>query len=251
MKTVVGLFDTMEQVNKAAFDLESAGITHNDISVVVNNMSGQYVAKPDVMPDESTNHAIEHDALVGAEIGGVAGLLIGLTSLTIPGIGWAAGVGWFWMMLTGAAFGALAGGLVGGLTRLGVMPEDAASYIEGVRRGGQLVVVRVRDEMADNVAWIMSTNGAVKLDERAEQYRREGLNPTATASDAALAPSMPQPITAKVAPVTSSSAATPEVAYGEHISRSTDNEAVDGTPEPWDVPATDDRVGDKTVEKVR
>ena len=44
MKTIVGLFDTFDEAKKAATDLESAGIGHNDISIVANNESGQYAA---------------------------------------------------------------------------------------------------------------------------------------------------------------------------------------------------------------
>ena len=74
MKTIVGLFDTMEQAKKAALDLEAAGIAHNDISLVANNESGQHAAHTTATAAPTVSgHAIGHDAVVGAEIGGGCG----------------------------------------------------------------------------------------------------------------------------------------------------------------------------------
>ncbi len=181
MKTVVGLFDTFEQARKAAQDLENARISHDDISIVANNEGGQYAANPSTTTTEDTSeyrgHAIGHDAVVGAEIGGVAGLLIGMTGLAIPGLGWIATAGWLGGLLLGAGTGAVIGGLVGALTNVGVPEEDAYHYNEAVRRGGVLLAVRAQDDRAGEVATILGNDGAVNIDERAEQFRNEGTLP--------------------------------------------------------------------------
>ena len=44
MKTVVGLFDTYAHAESASHDLENAGIPHNDISLVANNIGLMWVA---------------------------------------------------------------------------------------------------------------------------------------------------------------------------------------------------------------
>lgn len=180
MKTVIGLFDDMEQAKKAALDLEQSGIPHNDISIVANNEGGRFAPTSDASVPQTTHtgHAIGHDALVGAEIGGVAGLLMGITGFAIPGLGWIAGAGWLMATILGAGTGAVIGGLVGALTDVGVPEEDAAHYNEGVRRGGILLAVRAQDAVAHNVAQILSDDGAVNIDERAEQYKQEGFLPT-------------------------------------------------------------------------
>jgi len=177
MKTVVGLFDDMADAKRAALDLEAAGIAHDDISLVANNEGGRYAstdtttgtAEPTV-----TGHAVGHDAVVGAEVGGVAGLLLGLTGLAIPGLGWIAGAGWLMGMLLGAGTGAVVGGLIGALTHVGVPHEDAAHFTEGVRRGGTLLAVKAADDMAPRVADILGSAGAVNIDERAAEYARTG-----------------------------------------------------------------------------
>lgn len=176
MKTIVGLFDDMAEAKKAAHDLEAAGVAHSDISFVANNEGERHVANT-TAPTVS-GHAIGHDAVIGAEIGGVAGLLLGLTAFAIPGLGWIAGAGWLMGMIYGAGTGAVVGGLVGALTHIGVPAEDAAHYNEGVRRGGTLLAVKAEDSLAATVAQILGAVGAVNIDERAAQYKQEGFLPT-------------------------------------------------------------------------
>jgi len=180
LKTVVGLFDDWAQAKKAALDLETAGVPHDDISLVANNEGGKYAPTDDgsTPATTTTGHAIGHDALVGAEIGGVAGLLLGLTGFAIPGLGWIAGAGWLMGMLMGAGTGAVIGGLVGALSSVGVPEEDAAHYTEGVRRGGILLAVKAQDNMAHQVAQIIGDDGAVNIEERAAQYKQDGFLPS-------------------------------------------------------------------------
>jgi len=171
----------MEQAKRAAIDLESAGIPHEDISIVANNEGGKYAPVVDsTTSTDYTGNAIGQDALVGAGIGGVAGLLLGITGFAIPGFGWVAGAGWLMTTLLGAGTGAVIGGLVGSLTAVGVPAEDAANYTEGVRRGGILLAVRASDEVAHRAAQILGDDGAVDIDERAEQFRQGGFTPATT-----------------------------------------------------------------------
>ena len=172
MKTVVGLFDNFAQARSAAVELERMGLSHNDISVLANNESGAHGANTPA--EHGTGHAITHDAGVGAEIGGVLGLLAGLSLFVIPGLGFIAGAGWLAGMMTGAGIGAVAGGLVGALTHVGVPATDAAYYNEGVRRGGTLIAVRADDASVSSIAQVLGTHGAVNIEERAATYRADG-----------------------------------------------------------------------------
>jgi hypothetical protein len=134
MKTVIGLFDNFAQARDAVHALESAGISVNDISIVANKppdvQSSIAFAPP---AEETTGQTIRHDAVLGAEVGGVAGLIIALAGLAVPGFGWAVGAGWLWAIIAGVGIGAISGGLVGGLTSVGVPKEEASYYEEGVR----------------------------------------------------------------------------------------------------------------------
>jgi uncharacterized protein (TIGR02271 family) len=70
----------------------------------------------------------------------------------------------------GEVFDARTGG-----DRLGALPqEDAALLTEGFRRGGGVVRVDVPDDRFEAVAEALEASGAVDLDEREAQWRREG-----------------------------------------------------------------------------
>lgn len=174
MKTVVGLFDDYNQAKNAALEVERAGVSHNDISVLANNETEVHGRRDAIDTHSTMGHAVTKDAGVGAEIGGVLGLLAGLSLFVIPGLGFIAGAGWLAGMLTGAGIGAVAGGLVGVLTHVGVPATDAAYYTEGVRRGGTLVAIRAEDSAASGIARILNSAGAVNIEERAASYRSEG-----------------------------------------------------------------------------
>jgi hypothetical protein len=171
MKTVIGLFDDFMQAKNAAVELERMGVSPNDISVLANNETGNYISSGS---EHGMGHAVTRDAGAGAEIGGVLGLLAGLSLFAIPGLGFIAGAGWLAGMFTGAGIGAVAGGLVGMLTHLGVPATDAAYYNEGIRRGGVLFVVRTGNAAASNIGQLLNRAGAVNINERANIYRREG-----------------------------------------------------------------------------
>ena len=175
MKTIVGLFDDFAQARSAAVELERMGVSHNDISVLANNEAGAHGDNSAIPTEHGMGHAITKDAGVGAEIGGVVGLLAGLSLFVIPGLGFLAGAGWLAGMFTGAGIGAVAGGLVGVLASVGVPSTDAAYYNEGVRRGGTLIAVRAEDASASNLAQVLNAHGAVNIEERANMYRSEGL----------------------------------------------------------------------------
>ncbi len=174
MKTVVGLFDDFATAKSAALEVERLGITHNDVSVLANNETEAHGANV-AAEGHGMGHAITKDAGVGAEIGGVLGLIAGLGLFAIPGLGWVAGAGWLAGMFTGAGVGAVIGGLIGVLVGAGVPNEHAAYYNEGVRRGGTIVAVRADDTNANSIAQTLSSFGAVNIEERGSLYRNEGL----------------------------------------------------------------------------
>ena len=180
MKTIVGLFDGMAEAKQAAHDLEAAGVAESDISLIAGNEGGRYAATDEGAQPVITSAGsfVGHDAKVGAEVGGVTGLLIGLTGFMIPGVGWLAGAGWLVATILGAGTGAVIGGLTGALADVGVPEEDAGHYNEGVRQGGILIAVRADDSMAPRVAQILGNKGAVNIDERAARYQQENGTPS-------------------------------------------------------------------------
>jgi hypothetical protein len=215
MKTVVGLFDDFQQAKKAALDLETAGISHDAISIVTNNEKGQYAATTPRATTEDPGY-IGAETATGAVAGGVVGLLVGLAPFLVPGLGFIAAAGWLTMTLAGAGIGAVVG-LAGSLIHAGVPHEEAHYYSEGVRRGGTLLVVKAAEEMTGQVAQIMKDDGAADINARAAQWRQEGYLPP---------PQSPQTIPAGIqqSPQTVTSGAPAGTSqWGmEHASRSND-----------------------------
>jgi uncharacterized protein (TIGR02271 family) len=168
-KTVIGLFDRMDDARQVVQALIDHGFERDDISLV-SRQEGEYVTE---RGDERTSGAAV-GAGAGAALGGISGLLVGLGALAIPGIGPVIAAGPLVTTLAGAGLGATAGGIIGALTDLGVPEEEAHYYAEGVRRGGVLVAVDTDDRRADHAAEIMERAGAIDVDERAMQWRQSG-----------------------------------------------------------------------------
>jgi len=173
MKTIVGTYDNIQTAYSVANDLISAGYSRNDISVVANDAKSEYAPYLDANYVDSTDD-VAKGAGLGAAIGGLGGLLVGLGALAIPGVGPVIAAGPLLAALTGAGVGAVTGGIVGALVDLGIPDEDAHIYSEGLRRGHILVIAQVPDASANAVTRIMERPGLVDLHRQADSWRASG-----------------------------------------------------------------------------
>lgn len=182
-KTVVGLFDDVQEAQAVVEELMAEGFNRDDISIVAKSVSdtemtgGTSSGMRDNDADDTASGAAS-GAGTGALLGGAAGLLLGLGSLAIPGVGPILGAGPVAAALAGAGIGAAAGGLIGALTNAGVPEEEAGYYTEGVRRGHTLITVTADDAMADAAADIMERHNVVDIDERVSEWRQGGWSGT-------------------------------------------------------------------------
>lgn len=164
-RTIARLFDDYADAAHAVRELEYCGIPRDDISLVANNADNRIVAgsrETEAVP------GAEIGAGVGAVAGGGAGVLAGLGLLAIPGVGPVVAAGWLVALAVGAAGGAAAGGLLGGLIGAGVSNENAHLLVEGVRRGGTLLTVRVPEERVAEVDAVLDRNAVDPASRRAE-----------------------------------------------------------------------------------
>jgi hypothetical protein len=182
-KTIVALYDDYSEAQQAVRDLESAGFTRDDISIVANDADSRYGGSATTgAEDQATGdggHGSEGagtGATIGTVIGGGAGLLAGLGLLAIPGVGPVVAAGPIVATITGAGVGAAAGGLLGGLVGMGVPEEHAHAYAEGVRRGGALVTVRLDENRVDAATDILERHSPADVDERSTSWRQSGWN---------------------------------------------------------------------------
>jgi hypothetical protein len=175
------LYDDYSAASQAVRDLEAAGLSSRDISIVASNADNWYKGQN----ARSDLHDKDHDGVddraegagagagIGAVVGGAAGVLAGLGIMAIPGIGPVVAAGWLAATAAGAVAGGAAGGIIGALTQAGVSKDEAHVYAEGVRRGGTLVTARVPDGERSRYEAILD-RAAVNIRDRADAYRREG-----------------------------------------------------------------------------
>lgn len=159
-KTVVGLFHDRDEAESTLEDLVQAGIPRPEISVIAKGETMQ--AAPDSGP-------LDTGAGAGAAIGGIAGLVLGLGALAIPGIGPILAAGPIVAALTGAGIGAAAGGLLGALSHMGVPEDEANFYAEAIRHGSTLISVHVvNDDQARQALKVLNRHGAIDAEEQEE-----------------------------------------------------------------------------------
>ncbi len=185
MKTVIGLFDSLREAQNATRDLISAGYSRDDIGLLASDATGEWsrykasnlegVPRMETLEGAApTSEEISSRVGTGTMVGGLGGMLVGLTELAIPGIGWVAAVGALATTLFGAGVGAAAGGLFASAEKLGVPKDKIGYYTEAVRRGGILVLVRAAGKRIDEAMAILGRNQAVDIEKRAEEWRAEG-----------------------------------------------------------------------------
>jgi hypothetical protein len=169
-KTVTALYENYPKANSAVQDLVNHDFQRDDISL----MAQEALTKDDVRLLEEAMSGVPTGLGLGAAIGVVGGLVLGLSALTIPGIGPVIVGGTLIAALVGAGVGVAAGGIIGALVDMGVPDEEAHYYAEGVRRGGVLVMVRAADDVAERAASVLATHDPIDFTQRVEEWRQSG-----------------------------------------------------------------------------
>jgi hypothetical protein len=136
-KAVMCIVQTVSQAESVVAQLQGAGFSNNDISVLFPDKQGS----KDFAHAHSTKAPEGAIAGVGAggAIGGTLGLLAGIGALAIPGFGPFIAAGPLMAALSGAAAGATVGGVTGALVGMGI-PEIEAKRYEGKIKGGNMLV---------------------------------------------------------------------------------------------------------------
>ena len=142
-KSIVGIAKNRLDVETAVADLRASGIAATDISVLVPDSGG--IPETGTVKATKAPEGAATGAVAGGVTGGAIGLLAGVGSLAIPGLGPFIAAGPIMAALSGAAVGATAGGMIGALTGLGIPELEAKLYEHRIKKGGYLVAVHVND----------------------------------------------------------------------------------------------------------
>ncbi|QTD42757.1 general stress protein [Sporosarcina sp. Te-1] len=140
---VFGVYENEQQAAEAVAELKSKGYTTEEISVVGKHIKELSAITQEVKPS-TTDGAIAGAATGGAI--GIAGLLVGLSTVLVPGFGAVLAAGPILTTIGGAVVGAntQAGGLKHALMEVGVPDDEAERYSSDVEDGKILVLVHSR-----------------------------------------------------------------------------------------------------------
>jgi hypothetical protein len=136
---VFGIYKTVGHAERAVETLTTAGFANNDISVLLTDAqtSHDFAHEKNTKAPEGTAAGVT----TGGIIGGTLGLLAGLGTLAIPGIGPLIAAGPIVAALAGLGVGGAAGGIIGALVGMGIPEYEAKRYEGLVKNGGVLLSV--------------------------------------------------------------------------------------------------------------
>jgi hypothetical protein len=130
---VTGIYDSLAKAEEAVHILHRAGFPAGQISLVAAGLEG----KPEIVKELSRGDDSAHDAAIGAGLGGVLGLLGGVTIATVLGLSAVFLVG----PIGGAVVGSAVGAFLGGMGGWGVHEQQIRHYEACVKNGKVLVIL--------------------------------------------------------------------------------------------------------------
>lgn len=148
MQRVTAIFASHEDAVRAAERVKEEGLRTSDISIITNDKT-----------NDTSNDQISRGTISGGVLGGAAGLLLGLGTIAIPGLGMIAAAG----PIAGLLSGAVTGGIVGAMIDLGIPQEKSEEYEQDIKEGNTLWSMEVEEEHAESVRQILRECGAHKF----------------------------------------------------------------------------------------
>jgi hypothetical protein len=136
---VFGIYPTIGHAERAVDSLVGHGFSNSDVSVLLpdNQSSKEFAHEKHTKAPEGTTTGVT----AGGVIGGTIGLLAGIGTLAIPGVGPFIAAGPIMAALAGLGVGGAVGGLVGALAGMGIPEYEAKRYVGRVKDGGVLLSV--------------------------------------------------------------------------------------------------------------
>ncbi|MBO3462430.1 general stress protein [Aetokthonos hydrillicola Thurmond2011] len=162
-KRAFGVFSSRTEAENALTKLRDAGFNMSQVSVVAKDAERE----GDIAGVEMQEHLSEKAAgaaIKGAAMGGITGLIVGLGTLTIPGLAPILLVGEVATTVATAVAGAGIGSLLGALTSLGIPEERATVYNQRVSTGDYLVIVDGSEQELRHAEDTLRSSGIQEFD---------------------------------------------------------------------------------------
>jgi hypothetical protein len=139
-KNIVGVYEIEQNAILAIGNLVKQGYTTKEICVIGQNVKKVTEERDAIVEDTSARGAV-----LGETLGGVIGLLAGIGTLTIPGIGPIVAAGPIATSLLGALSGGGLEELYDALIGLGIPKEEAKYYWNSVKEGKILILAKKKE----------------------------------------------------------------------------------------------------------
>ncbi|BAU67200.1 signal transduction histidine kinase [Stanieria sp. NIES-3757] len=163
-KRAVGLFYSRDEAEAALRALKNDGFDMKRVNLIARD-ANRVTENVDLNYNEGNNapEGAGAGASTGAVLGGLGGLLVGLGTLAIPGVGPIIVAGEaataLATTLAGAGIGAAAGGIIGGLVGLGIPDEKARIYSDRVAGGSYLLMINGSESGLARAKTILRSSG--------------------------------------------------------------------------------------------
>lgn len=173
MRTVIALFDDFADAHRALHALVDDGFDRQFISLVARDVYGAYQKTMTEMEAAAEQDNTEGNASIAEMLSGLNGLLDGIIVRPAPGIGSTMIAGPLSKTAGQAGTEAATEALLDALSELGVPTETAEEYLEGVRRGGTLLVTQVEDRRTGGAVDILDRHNPAELQQRVQNWRAQ------------------------------------------------------------------------------
>jgi len=166
-KSVFGIYNSREAVERTVDTFLKSGFTTSDISVLLpENLGGKPIA---THKDTKAPEGATAGGAGGAVVGGTLGLLAGIGALAIPGLGPFIAAGPIMAALAGMGVGGAVGGVVGALVGMGIPEYEAKRYEGRIQKGGILLSVHCdTSDQIKRAKEIMKNTGAEDISSTGE-----------------------------------------------------------------------------------
>jgi hypothetical protein len=165
-KAVFGIYASADQAERAVDALIEDGFSSADVSVLMpdTRSTREFAHHKDTKAPEGTAAGVT----AGGVVGGTLGVLAGLGTLAIPGLGPLLAAGPIVAGLAGLGAGGAVGGFIGALVGMGIPEYEARRYEGHVKDGGILLsvhcaspgdVLRAREILTDSGAADIASSG--------------------------------------------------------------------------------------------
>lgn len=136
---VFGIYKSVGQAERAVDQLNAVGFTYDSISALLpdNQSSREFAHEKNTKAPEGTTTG----AATGGVIGGTLGLLAGIGTLAIPGVGPFIAAGPIMAALAGLGVGGAVGGFIGALVGMGIPEYEAKRYEGRIKKGDILLSI--------------------------------------------------------------------------------------------------------------